>query len=383
MNRWSSIEEKSGFINAISCCGKWVAVLMKNKLSLFSVTDGTPLWSTAVQEHSFLSFSPEGEVLASVGEDSTILIFSVHSGELQGQFKPETRLAVRWVSFSPLPHRHIVVPTTKDNERPGKHVEVYSVPDGELLWDCTKDTFCLATYLMDGRVVIVGSNVEVVDGQSGKLLMRAPTVETDSRCFVSASPDNVLLAFDRRNTVVIWSLAENTEVAVLISESAAAFRSGCFSSDSLLFVGGSEDHTIRIWSCSTWICVATLYGHFCPVSSVVFQSDGSGRILSASGDPSAWYNDGTIRIWDVSAVLDGREFDIEVKEGPREVGRWFCQGIPLGGWMEDRPFVFEYPKFKLPEGVKLLDWKIGSGASEREEDMDSVSPSCASHIRMV
>lgn len=41
------------------------------------------------------------------------------------------------------------------------YVAVYNVADGKLLWYRTKDT----TYITDGRVVIVGPIVEVVDGK--------------------------------------------------------------------------------------------------------------------------------------------------------------------------------------------------------------------------
>jgi WD40 repeat protein len=355
------------FFNAISSCGKWAAILVKRKLSLFSTTDGTSLWSTAVQGCSFLSFSPEGEVLASVSEDNTILFFSVRSGELEGQFKAETPLVLQQVSFSPLPSRHILVSAATRGEWATKWVAVYSVPDGELLWDCTEDSFCRAAYLSSGGVVIVGANVEILGGQSGKPQSQARTESSKLRRFVSTSPDGTLIAFDRQRGVAIWSVAECREVEFLVPKEAEHFWSGCFSPDSSFFVGGSgeeSDHAIRIWKCSTWTCVATLHGHFSPVSSVAFQSDG--RIISASGGTGQWGGDGTIRIWDVSAVLEEREFRIEVEEGPPEVGDWFRQGIPLGGWVKDKPFVFKYPKFKLPEGVRLLDWQIG-GASESEE----------------
>ena len=88
-----------------------------------------------------------------------------------------------------------------------------------------------------------------------------------------------------------------------------------------------------------------------------------GRIISASGigvrrilgrpgrgDASA---DCTIRIWDVSAVLDGIEFEVEVKEGPHESGGWFRQGIALDGWVNDEPICIRLPEVGV--AVELLN----------------------------
>jgi WD40 repeat protein len=74
--------------------------------------------------------------------------------------------------------------------------------------------------------------------------------------------------------------------------------------------------------------------------------------------------DRTIRIWDISAVIEGREFEVEMDEGmPSVMGSWFRHAIPVGGWYYDQPFIVQ-PRFKLPDGVKPLDWNIVPDSKE-------------------
>jgi WD40 repeat protein len=126
-----------------------------------------------------------------------------------------------------------------------------------------------------------------------------------------------------------------------------------------------------VWQCSsesqTWSCIAVLYGHWDSVRDVAFLPDGK-RIVSQS-------DDNTIRIWDISAVIEGREFEVEMDEGmPAVMGSWFRHAIPLGGWYNGVPFVFQH-RFKLPAGVEPLDWDIvaeeGSDSEVKSDERDS------------
>jgi hypothetical protein len=109
------------------------------------------------------------------------------------------------------------------------------------------------------------------------------------------------------------------------------------------------------------------------VWDVAFLPDGK-RIISMS-------DDNTIRIWDISAVIAGREFDIEVDEGvPPAVGGWFRHAIPLGGWFYGEPFVFKHP-FKLPAGVEPLGWKIGSGDDSGREAKSEETTSLRAQVQ--
>lgn len=110
---------------------------------------------------------------------------------------------------------------------------------------------------------------------------------------------------------------------------------------------------IEIWrrNESQWTLFSILDNHFYDsIKELAFHLDGN-RLLS--------YSRGLIRIWDVSASVEGREFKVDVGMDACAESSWFKHGITLGGWYTEtsRPFVFDYP-FKLPEGVEPLNWQI-------------------------
>jgi hypothetical protein len=66
-------------------------------------------------------------------------------------------------------------------------------------------------------------------------------------------------------------------------------------------------------------------------------------------------------------VLEGKEFEVHPDKGGLVVDAWFRQGICLGGWRMDEPFLFQYP-FELPEGVQPLEWRIQSEQDDGGND---------------
>jgi WD40 repeat protein len=73
----------------------------------------------------------------------------------------------------------------------------------------------------------------------------------------------------------------------------------------LLLVAGFDDGTVRVWDCSSGVCVAELEGHSNSVACVAFSPDG--RLLASGSD------DDTVRLWRTDdwsappAVLVGHE----------------------------------------------------------------------------
>ncbi|KAJ7832952.1 quinon protein alcohol dehydrogenase-like superfamily [Mycena leptocephala] len=176
---------------------------------------------------------------------------------------------------------------------------------------------------------------------------------------ISVSPDTALLA---PCSISIWS-TQSGQLVTQLEGHKKGISSTSFSSHGNLLISGSADQTVRVWQCcpqsQTWSCIAVLYGHSETVLSVAFLPDGK-RIISAGIDR-------TIRIWDISAVLEGKEFEVQPEKGGLVVDAWFRQGICLGGWRMDEPFLFQYP-FELPEGVQPLEWQIQSEQEDEGND---------------
>jgi WD40 repeat protein len=102
------------------------------------------------------------------------------------------------------------------------------------------------------------------------------------------------------------------------------------------------------------------------VNDVAFLPDDK-RIISSAMDD-------TFRIWDISAVIEGKEFDIEVDPGlPAIMGSWFRHVIPLGGWYQHEPFVFKH-RFKVAGGIPTLNWNISSEAESGVDVLEGARP---------
>jgi hypothetical protein len=241
------------------------------------------------------------------------------------------------------------------------------VEDGEMVWQTDKAMAHgpQVRYLRDGTLANVYGDSQLLDGRTGEpregFTFNSDEFGKADIWHISVSPDEALLAVVRMrgSDISIWTKAPETLVTTLEGH-LYPVECTCFSSDGNLLLSGSHDSTLRLWKCSsdtqTWTCVAIVYSHRSWVNQVAFLPHDK-RIISIGSDC-------TVQIWDISAVIEGREFNIEVDEGtPSVVGNWFQHAIPLGGWFHGQLFVMEH-RFKLPPGVEPLDWDIVSQKDE-------------------
>jgi hypothetical protein len=349
-------EEHDEFEHVISRDGKWVATVTEDMLSVFSVDTGTAIWSkTTTFLPDRLFFSSDGHILACV-EDGMVQLFDATSEEARKIDIPAGDIYD--FAFSPQ-NDHFAVVIQSENEKT-RTVSIFRVEDGKQAWETYTQT-PQVRYLPDGRFANVYQDGRTVDGCTGKDLGRDGLVfdqeklGEDKILHISVSPDASLLAVvlhTSPNDISIWTVSP--ESVTTLKGHSNPVNCAQFSSDGTLLVSGSMDYTVRVWQCSsrtqTWSCIVVVYGHYTDVMDVAFLPDGK-RIISESLDH-------TIRIWDISAAIEGREFEVEMDEDlPAVMGSWFRHAIPLGGWFYDQPFVFQH-RFKLPVGVKPLDWNI-------------------------
>lgn len=204
------------------------------------------------------SFSPDGSLLATASDDTTIRLWDVASGQELLTFNGHSD----WVR------------------------DVEFTPDGTLLVSGSTDDTLRVWNVRGGEVL-------VMRGHSGDVL--DISVDPDGDRAASASADG---------TARIWDLRSGEQLVVLQGHRGAV-QGVAFSPDGLLVATAGDDGTVRLWDAATGRQLSSLFGHSGSVNVVTFSPDGD---LLASGGS----RDNAVIIWDANRgrsleVLEGHE----------------------------------------------------------------------------
>lgn len=208
------------------------------------------------------------------------------------------------------------------------------------------------SFSADGRLLASASKdgtIKLWNVATGRLT-RTLKGHKDDVTSVSFSPDSKTLASASKDrTVRVWK-QDGTLVEILDPEHSGSVNSVSFSADGKTLASGSFDRTIKLWNIVDRTQLAVLEGHGDSVTSVSFSAD-SKTLASASAD-------GTIKIWRWEEP-HRRRFDTKLPSGSFSPdGQIFavadCKGT-IRLWHRDDWFAAK-PSFRIfPKADERID----------------------------
>lgn len=305
---------------------------VRNLLAWFGQLMGSTsqqVYEGAGVQLSAVAISPDGRLLATGGDNGTLVVFDAHSGKLIHRLEGHTKYVNallfhpqgKWLASAGDDKRIIFwsLSTYKKQtewEAPEKVYALAITPDGNFIasggpdknitfWETTTGTL---------QRTLTGHQDSIAEGglafsSNGELLASASyddtarlwnvatgetlhvlTGHTKDVENVTFSPDGKLLATSSDDTSVrLWDVTTGQTLRMLNGHQNRVYGLR-FVTNGRYLVSASYDSTLRVWDTQSGVTLRVLQGH---QGRVVGLANQDGQVFSASGD-------GTVRRWDIS-----------------------------------------------------------------------------------
>ncbi|MBE9091090.1 hypothetical protein IQ232_15300 [Microcystis aeruginosa LEGE 11464] len=240
-----------------------------------------------------VSFNPKDQMLASAGYDKNILFWNTNDGSLIKTLSGNTD-GVRHLSFSPNNNMLASVSLV------GEIVKLWNISSNPIpSLTGHSDWVFDVSFSHDGQTIATASRDNTVKlwQRDGKLLQTL-TEHKKAVWDVTFSPDDkILAAASQDKTVKLWEKQDGTwKLVQTLDKRVGGHESGVlavtFSPKDQIMATASDDSNVKLWKKQNkkWEFVQTLYGHGGKVSAVTFSPDD--KILATAS------NDQTVKLWE-------------------------------------------------------------------------------------
>ncbi|QEG36789.1 WD40 domain-containing protein [Bythopirellula goksoeyrii] len=268
-----------------------------------------------------LSFAPDGETLASGGQDNVVRIWQLASGTQVAQLRGHAS-HVRDCVFSP--DGESLLSAGRDAQvklwQPQRYAEMVVLEEGPR---GEADAVLAASFSRDGEEVVTAGRDRtstlwsVADrkplqhfAEGHEFLASIAQFFDDGSRLATGAGDS---------TVRIWDVATGTELQVL--EGTGYTAALAVSPDGRWIASGGAENELQIWDANTGQPIISLAGHEAPVTSLSFSSDSN---MLASGDDRGrillWQRDPQSGNWSITHQLSGHSrsiVDVAFAQGDR------------------------------------------------------------------
>lgn len=238
-------------------------------------------------------FSPDSMRIATTSDDGTAKVWDIATSRELFTLSGHTRV-VRRVVYSPDGTR--LVTTSADGT-----AKVWDARTGEELLTFSNhgDQVYDVAFNRDGKRVATGGqdgNVRIWDSSSGEELLILPFEGGSGVGCVAFSPDGTHVAASSGGISRVW----NTNTGQLVFSGDLGHTGPphdiAFSPDGTLIATAGEDQKAKVWNATTGQVLYTLSGHTVDLNSVAFSPDGT-RLVTSGYDYTA-------RVWDITPAKE-------------------------------------------------------------------------------